>query len=74
MIARSPVCRYSANPPFCVMPGKARLMQCMSSPARHAWQSPQVMTGCTITASPGLTVVTPAPTSSTHPAFSWPRM
>ena len=32
------------------------------------------ITGCTITASPGLTVVTPAPTSSTHPAFSWPRM
>src|SRR5712692_9392765 len=27
-----------------------------------------------MTASPGLTDVTPLPTSSTHPAFSWPRI
>ncbi len=49
-------------------------MQCMSSPARQAWHSPQVITGWTITASPGFTERTPGPTSSTQPAFSWPRM
>ena len=74
MIARSPVRRYSAKPPFVVMPGKVRSTQCMSSPARQARQRPHVITGWTMTASPGLTFRTPGPTSSTHPAFSWPRM
>ena len=35
---------------------------------------PQVRCGWQITASPGLTEVTPEPTSSTQPAFSWPMM
>ena len=74
MIARSPVRRYSANPPLVVMPGKLRLTQCMSSPARHARHRPQVTTGWTITASPGFTDLTLEPTSSTQPAFSCPRM
>ena len=70
MQARSPVRKYSAKPPFWVMPGNWRSMQCMSSPARQARQSPQVITGCTMTASPGFTDRTAFPTSSTQPAFS----
>ena len=48
--------------------------QCMSSPARQAWHSPQVGVGCRMTVSPTATLVTAEPTSCTQPAFSWPRM
>ncbi len=41
-------------------------------PRRHGTQRPQLCGGNTSTASPFATVVTPAPTSSTQPAFSWP--
>ena len=55
-------------------PGNSLLTQCMSSPARQAWHSPQVGVGCRITVSPTATLVTAEPVSCTQPAFSWPRM
>ena len=55
-----------------VMPGNEPFSQCMSSPARQARHSPQVMNGCTMTVSPTSTFVTPEPTSWIQPAFSWP--
>ena len=69
---RALVCRYSANPPSRLMPGNDPLTQCMSSPRRHGRHSPHEMNGWTITVSPTSTLVTPEPTSSTQPAFSWP--
>jgi DNA-binding IclR family transcriptional regulator len=54
------------------MPGKLEFSQCTSSPDRHGRHSPQVTSGCRITASPGATLVTASPTSRTQPAFSWP--
>src|SRR6516165_3863706 len=74
MQARAEVSRYSAMPPSRDSPGNAAFSQCMSSPARQAWQNPSVTRGCRITVSPGCTLVTPEPTSCTQPAFSWPRM
>ena len=70
--ARAEVSRYSAIPPSLSRPGKVLTAQCMSSPARQAWQSPQVGVGCRITVSPTCTLVTAAPISCTQPAFSWP--
>src|SRR6202048_5504352 len=72
--ARADVSRYSAMPPSVLIPGKEPLGQCMSSPARQARHRPQVGVGCTITVSPGATLVTPEPTSCTQPAFSWPSV
>ena len=72
--ARAEVSRYSAMPPSVDRPGNVLLMQCMSSPARQAWHSPQVGVGCRMTVSPTATLVTAEPTSCTQPAFSWPRM
>ena len=72
--ARALVFSSSAKPPSVLMPGKAPVSQCMSSPARHARHSPQVISGCTMTASPTSTLLTAEPTSCTHPAFSWPRV
>ena len=69
---RALVCRYSAKPPSRLMPGNEPFSQCMSSPRRQARHSPQVMNGWTMTVSPTSTFVTPAPTSWTQPAFSWP--
>ena len=54
------------------MPGNWLFSQCMSSPARQARHSPQVISGCRITVSPTATLVTAEPTSCTQPAFSWP--
>ena len=61
-------------PPSVDRPGNELLMQCMSSPARQAWHSPQVGVGCRMTVSPTATLVTAEPISCTQPAFSWPRM
>ena len=74
MQARAEVSRYSAMPPSVDRPGNVLLMQCMSSPARQAWHSPQVGVGCRITVSPTATLVTAEPTSDTQPAFSWPSV
>jgi hypothetical protein len=70
MSERSPVRRYSAKPPFWLRPGNAPASQYMSSPRRQPRHTPQLTSGCTITASPTLTDVTEDPTSSTQPAFS----
>ena len=67
---RALVNRKSAKPPSRLIPGKDPVAQCMSSPRRHAWHSPQEMNGCTITVSPTSTLVTPEPTSWIQPAFS----
>src|SRR5659263_476487 len=69
---RAPVLRYCAKPPSANSPGKLLFSQCTSSPSRHARHSPQVMSGCRMTLSPGATFVTASPTASTQPAFSWP--
>ena len=69
---RADVRRYSAYPPLVSMPGNWLLSQCTSSPERQARQSPQVMSGWTMTLSPSLTLVTALPTACTQPAFSWP--
>src|ERR1700677_1918166 len=74
MHARAEVSRYSAIPPSVDSPGNELLMQCMSSPARQAWHSPQVGVGCRMTVSPTATFVTADPTAETQPAFSWPRV
>src|SRR3954454_3461042 len=72
MQARAEVSRYSAMPPSVLMPGNAEFSQCMSLPARQAWQSPQVGVGWRMTVSPTSTLDTAEPTSCTQPAFSWP--
>ena len=69
---RAEVSRYSAMPPSWDRPGNELFSQCMSSPARQAWHSPQVGVGCRMTVSPTATLVTAEPTSATQPAFSWP--
>src|SRR5215218_2569161 len=55
-------------------PGNTLLVQCISSPARQYRHNPQMMWGCKITASPVARFETADPTSSTQPAFSWPRV
>jgi hypothetical protein len=71
---RADVSRKSAKPPSTLIPGNLPSAQCMSSPARHARHSPQVMSGWTMTVSPTSTLVTAEPTSCTQPAFSWPSV
>ncbi len=61
-------------PPSVLMPGNVLFEQCMSSPARQARHRPHVGVGWRMTASPGCTLVTPAPISRTHPAFSCPSV
>ncbi len=70
--ARAEVSRSSAIPPSLSSPGNRLWLQCMSCPARHARQRPQVGVGCRMTVSPTATLVTADPTSCTQPAFSWP--
>jgi len=60
--ALAEVSRYSAMPPSVDRPGQLLAMQCMSSPARQARQSPQVGVGCRMTVSPTATFVTAEPT------------
>ena len=61
-------------PPSVLMPGNVLFEQCMSSPARQARHRPHVGVGWRMTVSPGCTLVTPAPISRTHPAFSCPSV
>ena len=73
--ARAEVRKYSAIPPSLrSRPGKKPFEQCMSCPARHARQRPQLGAGCRMTVSPTATFVTAEPISCTQPAFSWPSV
>jgi len=46
--------------------------QMFSRPARHAVHCPHVSTAARSTLSPGLSVLTPAPSAATVPEISWP--
>ena len=48
--------------------------QLLTQPRRQKKQSPQKVSTFTATRSPGLTRVTAAPTASTTPTISWPRV
>ena len=63
---------YWAKEPQWVKPGWVWASQTCWSPAAHAAQRPQAHTNGTVTRSPGRAPATPAPTSSTVPASSWP--
>ena len=64
---------YSANPPCRPWPMPTPDRQRCSRPCRQRSQRPQALVKMLTTWSPGPTVVTPSPTSTTRPASSWPR-
>jgi hypothetical protein len=74
MSERSDVRRKFAKPPSMLRPGNSPFSQYMSSPRRQPRQTPQLINGCTITGSPGATLSTASPTTSTQPAFSCPSV
>lgn len=49
-------------------------VQLFTQPLRQKKHSPQKVSTFTVTRSPGRTVVTAAPTSSTTPTISWPTV
>ncbi len=66
---------YSACVPSMVLPRiQPPVVQCEVMPLRHGSQRPQALMHEMSTWSPGLKVLTAAPTESTMPTPSWPRM
>ena len=68
---------YSACPPSIRQPNAhppSGSVQLFTYPCRQKKHSPQKVSTLTVTLSPGLTEMTPEPTSSTMPTISWPTV
>ena len=61
---------YSAKEPGQFVPRPLRLWQRIGLPSRQNSQSPQLTTGLTVTRSPTLNWLTPAPRAETIPTIS----